>query len=92
MSSELRLPAYFPKAHKDCREVSNTFFDCFSDKSQKSDPSDLEAGERGLKACATELNSYTKCMDAVKLKFDFRVNIFYFTVFALYQHKTYFFI
>ena len=66
MSTNDKLPDFFPKAPKVCREPANKFFECFTINSEKSSPTDTEAGQRGLAKCLLEKEAYEKCM----LKFE----------------------
>ena len=73
MSSELKLPPYFPRKPKECARPGDAFFKCFTEKSTKSNPDDAEAGIRGLHACAKEMEKYKYCMEntsSVKKKLD----------------------
>jgi hypothetical protein len=63
---QLRLPEYFPRKPKECLRPADSFFKCFNEKSQKSEPNDSESGARGLSACAKELEKYKYCMDNTK--------------------------
>ena len=60
-----RLPDYFPRAPAACLEPATVFFACFTEKAEKIDTNDTDAGLRGLQACATELKAYEKCMNAL---------------------------
>lgn len=63
MSTVARVPDFFPATSKNCVSVADPFFSCFTEKSVKNSPTDTEAGQRGLSACAKELNAYTVCME-----------------------------
>jgi hypothetical protein len=66
MSSELkveeRLPDYFPRTVKSCVKLSDTFFGCLFEKSNKASPEDIEAGVRGIRECLNQKKAYESCM------------------------------
>ena len=66
LDNENVLPYYFPRAPKECGAAANTFFACFSDKSQKRSSEDSESGITGLKACLTEKLIYERCMTEIE--------------------------
>lgn len=57
------LPGFFPASTRQCAKVSQEFFDCFSLQAVKTSDSDIDAGDRGLKACQKELKAYKSCME-----------------------------
>ncbi len=83
MSTFARLPDFFPATSKNCTNVAEPFFTCFTEKSVKNSPTDTEAGQRGLTACAKELKAYSACMEkelnstnkGEKLKFRVRMSL-----------------
>lgn len=58
------LPSYFPATTKSCNTISNTFFDCFSANTKKTEALDTEIGDRALKTCEKEHRAYRECMEA----------------------------
>lgn len=64
------LPDFFPRVVKLCVKPSNAFFQCISEKSVKESNSDVEAGNRGIRACLNEKKLYETCM----LKHDPKMN------------------
>ena len=75
---EDKLPDYFPKIVKECKVEADTFFKCFSDNSKKTNPSDKNAGVRGLTECRDMKWNYENCMakvDISKLNKRFEVDI-----------------
>jgi len=67
---QLILPSYFPQTRKECKEITNTFFNCFSKegKQQPNVKDDLDAARRGLQKCKDSMKAYVDCMDKVLAK------------------------
>lgn len=57
-----QLPDFFPRAPKECSLVSQQFFTCFHENTEKISNDDTEAGVRGLAKCLNEKTAYEKCM------------------------------
>ncbi|KAJ1429876.1 hypothetical protein B484DRAFT_449179 [Ochromonadaceae sp. CCMP2298] len=57
------LPSFFPYASKECKKVSEPFFECFSKHSVKESETDADAGSRALSKCQGELKKYKDCME-----------------------------
>ena len=62
-TEELRLPDIFPAQISACQQVSQEFFDCFTNNAQKTGPEDTDCGKNGLLACKGKLNAYKSCME-----------------------------
>jgi hypothetical protein len=62
MSEVIVLPGFFPSSCLPCKEVSATFFFCFSTKGKKTAMNDPVAARRGLTQCQSELKNYSDCM------------------------------
>lgn len=58
----LKLPPFFPTTVPQCKEQTEIFFNCFTEKGKKTIRGDKESGIKGLTACKSELGQYVKCM------------------------------
>jgi hypothetical protein len=59
----IKLPPYFPRTSKNCKDVSSSFFSCYSEESLK--PENLNqpgSGNMSLKKCEKLLRDYERCM------------------------------
>lgn len=61
-TNEIRMTSIFPRAPSLCREVSEPFFECINQNSQKLTTEDKDASKRGLIACQKQLEEYEKCV------------------------------
>jgi hypothetical protein len=57
------LPAFFPYSSKECKKISEPFFDCLSKHAVKENELDADAGARALRKCVGELKKYKACME-----------------------------
>lgn len=57
-----RMPSVFPRAPSACKDVSEPFFNCLNENSQKNSPEDKDASLRGLIACQQQLKLYENCV------------------------------
>ena len=62
LTPEETLPDFFPRQIKACSKQSETFFKCLSEKSVKENDADIEAGNRGIRACLKEKKDYETCI------------------------------
>ena len=67
---EETLPDFFPRVVKLCSKPADAFFKCISEKSVKDSNGDIEAGNRGVRACLKEKKLYETCM----MKHDPKMN------------------
>ena len=75
----LRYPSCYPRAPKACKPVALQFFSCLNENSAKATPSDTDAANRGLQACAEQMTVYVKCMEKLEKEVPpkrFRVSFF----------------
>jgi hypothetical protein len=63
MEGELRLPLYFPRTTKECKDITMDFFSCFTEEGEKKMKGDRESGQVGLQKCKTQFTKYKECMD-----------------------------
>ncbi len=72
------LPDFFPAQIAACAAPSTTFFDCFTENSQKKSLDDVKSGLSAIKICQKELDAYEACMkknlpNVIKTDKKFRV-------------------
>lgn len=65
---DTKLQPSFPYAPKECKAVSESFFECFTKSSIKENKNDSEAGNRGISKCIKEMKKYQDCMEALEKK------------------------
>lgn len=91
MNSELKVPDFFPASVAVCNKVSQDFFDCFTQHSEKTETNDTTAGSIGLSKCHQQMKIYEQCMKenmpkVVKSDKKFRVRTIFNLLFRLHQN------
>lgn len=62
-SGDLRLPPYFPRVPKECKDVAKVFFDCFTDASTFGPDKAPDVGRKALISCKDQLEPYKSCAE-----------------------------
>ena len=91
MSQSNKLPQSFPYSPKECKVVTESFFECFTNSSIKENANDSEAGNRGLSKCMKEMKNYQDCMELLEKKKPPKLMRVLCFLFMLLIYKLYFF-